>query len=235
MRAVQKGTYDFNGEEWTDVSKEAKDLIKKLIVPPEKRLTAQEALDHKWFKLFKKQNEEPTFLKKRNLNAFKKFMKGCKIQQAALTAIAVQASPDDIKELKETFKALDKNGDGTITFEELKAGLGHKEQAETLIEMLKGADLDNSGSIDYTEFLAATLDAQIYMRDDYLKTAFDMFDKDGSGKIDKNEIISILQGEDMENMIPKDLIAQYIQEIDQNGDGEIDFIEFQEMMSKCSM
>lgn len=29
-----------DGEEWEDVSKEAKDLIKKLIALPEKRLTA---------------------------------------------------------------------------------------------------------------------------------------------------------------------------------------------------
>jgi calcium-dependent protein kinase len=117
----------------------------------------------------------------------------------------------------------------------LKAGLGHKENAETLIELLKGADLDGSGSIDYTEFLAATIDAQIYMRDDYLRTAFDMFDKDNSGKIDKDEVINILQGEDLENMIPRELIIQYMQEIDKNGDGEIDFAEFQEMMAKCSM
>lgn len=55
--------------------------------------------------------------------------------------------------------------------------------------MLKGADTDGSGSIDYTEFIAATLDAQTYMRNDYLKTAFDMFDSDRSGKIDKNELI----------------------------------------------
>jgi Ca2+-binding EF-hand superfamily protein len=46
-------------------------------------------------------------------------MKGCKLQQAALTAIACQASPEDIKNLKDTFKALDKDGNGTITFEEL--------------------------------------------------------------------------------------------------------------------
>lgn len=61
--------------------------------------------------------------------------------------------------MKNTFQALDKNGDGQVTFEELKAGLGHKENAETLLELLKGADVDNSGAIDYTEFLAATLDA----------------------------------------------------------------------------
>ena len=61
-----------------------------------------------------------------------------------------------------------------------------------MFDLLKGADTDKSGVIDYTEFLAATMDAQIYMRDDYLRTAFDMFDKDKSGKIDKNEVISLL-------------------------------------------
>jgi Ca2+-binding EF-hand superfamily protein len=33
------------------------------------------------------------------------------------------------------------------------------------------------------------MDAQVFMRDDYLKSAFDMFDKDGSGKIDKNGLM----------------------------------------------
>lgn len=61
--------------------------------------------------------------------------------------------------MKETFKALDKDGNGTITFEELKTGLGHKENADTLLDLLKGADTDGSGSIDYTEFIAATMDA----------------------------------------------------------------------------
>ena len=45
-----KGKFDFEGEEWTEISKEAKDLIKKLICKPEKRLTAEEALQHKWIK-----------------------------------------------------------------------------------------------------------------------------------------------------------------------------------------
>lgn len=37
----------------------------------------------------------------------------------ALTAISVQASPQDIKELKELFKALDVNGDGSLSLAEL--------------------------------------------------------------------------------------------------------------------
>ena len=131
-----------------------------------------------------------------------------------MTAIAIQASPDDIQELKEAFKALDKNGDGSITLEELKVGLGHKQNAEKLIELLTAADTDGSGSIEYTEFIAATLDAQTYLKLDYLKTAFNMFDKDKSGKIDKNEIKALLQGDDIQNLISKDELVKYMKEVD---------------------
>lgn len=41
---VKKGDFDFDGEEWEDVSNDAKDLIKKLICKPERRLNAGEAL-----------------------------------------------------------------------------------------------------------------------------------------------------------------------------------------------
>jgi calcium-dependent protein kinase len=64
---VLKGKYDFDGEEWELVSKEAKDLIKKLICKPEKRLNAEEALQHKWFKMFK----ESTADQKKNLTKIK--------------------------------------------------------------------------------------------------------------------------------------------------------------------
>ena len=76
---------------------------------------------------------------------------------------------------------------------------------------MKAADTDNSGQIEYTEFLAATMDAHVYMRDDYLKTAFDMFDSDGSGTIDKNELKQILQGEQMENFISHEQAQHYLQ------------------------
>lgn len=79
MRSVVKGKFDFDGEEWEDVSKEAKDLIKKLITQPEKRLTAEEALEHKWFKMFKN-NQEPQYLRKKNLKAFKQYVKHNKLQ-----------------------------------------------------------------------------------------------------------------------------------------------------------
>ena len=54
---VAKGKFAFDCDDWSEISKEAKDLIKKLICKPEKRLSAAEALDHKWFKKVLKKEE----------------------------------------------------------------------------------------------------------------------------------------------------------------------------------
>lgn len=186
---VIKGKFDFDGEEWDDISKDAKDLIKKMICKPERRLSAQEVLEHKWVK--SKTSEDAKKAKDdlgkiRNVRGLKKTQHFSKMQQAAMTAIAVQAGPDDIKELKEIFLAIDNNGDGTLTFVEIEDGLKRLKipDWEHILENLKEADVDKSGTIDYTEFIAATLDSQVYMKDEYLKATFNMFDKDGSGSID---------------------------------------------------
>ena len=231
LQMVSKGKFYFDGEEWDEVSKDAKDLIKKLICKPEKRLTAQEALEHKWMKKqMKGEGGKNLSLKGAKLDTFKSFNKQSKLKQAALTAISVQASPDDIKELKQLFMSLDVNGDGSLTIEELRKGLSGKENGDSLIAIMEGADTDGSGEINYTEFLAATIDANIFLREDYLRTAFNMFDKDGSGKIDNEEVIALLTGEDLGTHVSSSAIKKAMDEIDENGDGEIDFEEFMLMM-----
>lgn len=70
----------------------------------------------------------------------------------------MQASPDDIKEIKQLFMSLDANGDGTLTLDEIQKGLKGMDNAEQIMEMMKGADTDGSGEINYTEFIAATID-----------------------------------------------------------------------------
>jgi len=50
------------------------------------------------------------------------------------------------------------------------------------------ADTDNSGTIEYGEFLAATLHMNKIEREDNLLAAFSFFDKDGSGYITMDEL-----------------------------------------------
>jgi calcium-dependent protein kinase len=91
---------------------------------------------------------------------------------------------------------MDVNGDGSLTLDELKQGLKDVKNGNEIVELMKAADTDQSGTINYTEFLAATMDAQIFMREENLRQAFMMFDKDGSGKIDATEIRALLEGDD---------------------------------------
>lgn len=63
-----------------------------------------------------------------------------------------------------------------------------------------------------------------------MKTAFAMFDVDGSGKIDNQEILQLVGGDEFKDLYTKEQITQAIMEIDENGDGEIDFEEFMHMM-----
>ena len=44
------------------------------------------------------------------------------------------------------------------------------------------------------------MDATTFMRESYLKTAFHMFDTDGSGKIDATEILQLLGGDEFKGM-----------------------------------
>jgi len=55
-------------------------------------------------------------------------------------------------------------------------------------QIFNKADTDGSGEIEYSEFVAATLNERDLLSQDRLKAAFKMFDKDDSGSISVDEI-----------------------------------------------
>mmetsp|Transcript_729 Transcript_729/g.1016 ORF Transcript_729/g.1016 Transcript_729/m.1016 type:complete len:516 (+) Transcript_729:340-1887(+) len=51
FRKIVSGKFEFDEDDWCDVSDDAKDLVSKLLVlDPDQRLTSNEALKHKWMK-----------------------------------------------------------------------------------------------------------------------------------------------------------------------------------------
>ncbi|KAF8984720.1 hypothetical protein BGZ46_007200 [Entomortierella lignicola] len=67
-----------------------------------------------------------------------------------------QFSQEEIADLRESFETFDRNGDGSISRRELHALLhivGHKTNAINLEQYLAKYDTDQSGTIDFDEFL----------------------------------------------------------------------------------
>merc|ERR1712139_385399 len=115
--------------------------------------------------------------------------------------------------------ALDENSDGLLTVNEMKEGLqrcGLKEIPADLQQIMKDVDSDGSGVIDYTEFLAATLDKKVYMAEDVCWQAFRIFDRNGDGKIDKKELSAVLNDDGVQACAAKDM-ADILAEVDKNG------------------
>ena len=59
---------------------------------------------------------------------------------------------DKEKEMQDAFAAFDRNGDGTLSLDELRvamAKIGERLTEEELAEMFKEGDLNKDGTIDY--------------------------------------------------------------------------------------
>lgn len=64
-----------------------------------------------------------------------------------------------------------------------------------------------------------------------MRAAFQLFDKDNGGSIDASEIAAVLG----HNITDDDAVwAEVVREVDSNGDGRIDFEEFQQMFLKIA-
>ena len=70
-------------------------------------------------------------------------------------------SAADTKELRESFKAFDENGDGKLSKQELINGyarfIGLEAAKKEADEIMENVDIDESGFIDYSEFVQATM------------------------------------------------------------------------------
>ena len=102
---------------------------------------------------------------------------------------------------------------------------------EEVNNMFKAVDTDESGFIEYTEFVIASINEKKLLSHDKLKAAFKIFDKDNSGTITPSEIKVVLQ---QDGSIPNEVINQIIQQVDANGDGEISLDEFIALMKDAT-
>ncbi|KAL2348002.1 hypothetical protein Fmac_002002 [Flemingia macrophylla] len=228
--AILRGHLDFVSDPWPSISRSAKDLIKNMLrADPKERLSAVEVLNHPWMREDGAPDKPLDIAVLTRMNQFRAMNK---LKKVALNVIAENLSEEEIVGLKEMFKSMDTDNSGTVTFEELKAGLpklGSKISESEVRQLMEAADVDGNGTIDYIEFITATMHMNRMEREDHLYTAFEYFDKDKSGYITIEELESALK---KYNMGDEKTIKEIIAEVDTNNDGRINYDEFVDMMKK---
>ncbi|CAG9321820.1 unnamed protein product [Blepharisma stoltei] len=238
LRKVTAGRFSFPSPEWDNISFEAKDLISKMLtIDPSRRISAKDALRHTWLS---KAPRVPinSSLARTIFSNLQSFRAGRSLQKATFSFIASQLSTKQEKdEMLNLFKSLDTDNSGTLSKAELIEGYtmlyGNQiDDIEGEVDrIMSQVDTDKSGEIDYTEFIAATLNKNRLLSRERLEAAFKAFDLDNSGTICAGELKALLG---KHHNYDEDMWQDIVNEVDQNGDGLIDLREFTEMMLKVA-
>ena len=230
--AIKNKKYQFHEEEWKNISKEAKDLIKHMLVDEDKRYSAEQVLNHPWL-INTAPNSKGT-VSKINIKQLENYKNSYNFKKFVLTYMATRLREKDIMELNKIFLEIDTNKDGTLSVDEIRKCLIKLNQEKNLKinnqeieDIFKSIDVNNSKRIEYTEFITSMLEESTYCKEEKLIKIFRMLDKDGSGKISKDEIKKVLNNE----KIREEDLKNFIKKFDLDEDGEINYYEFVKGMS----
>ena len=232
--------YNKNEPRLVKHSPEVRDLVSHLLDKNiERRYSAKEALNHPWFTkfegraLFRNFDEEEV---KPYINNLLKYSFQSKIQQLVIAFLVHNLPNTDSSVLiLKLFRHFNKTGNCKLSKEELTNGLYHfkdKEEVDKIIDHLFVLlDGDNDGFLEYEEFLRACIDRKQIITTTYLKYAFKFIDKEKTGTLDAQKIINAFVA--TPNKIIEAVFNNTLNTVDKDGDGIINFIEFQELMVKC--
>ena len=153
---------------WENISDTAKDLISKLLTrQADERLTAEEAYNHPWLAEQRQREFADVEIPRDVFSNMQTYMESVQLKRTTLSLIASRIPEDQISQLREAFTKMDSNGDGQLTYEELKQGLQNIPEIriteEELLDAMAVIDSNANGMIDYTEFIAACLQSYNYL------------------------------------------------------------------------
>jgi len=184
MNSVRSGEFEFPDEDWDNVTKEAKEIIRRMLTyNPQQRPSAEDVLQDLWFIKNKSKNVgDNKEILKNAIKNIKAFSSDRKLFQATTAYIVNQLmSKQERGELLNLFQVWDKNGDGVLSRDEIlegyKANYGELNAEDEVDQIMKKIDLDGNGYIDYNEFLVGFMNRNKILSNENLEKAFDSFDK----------------------------------------------------------
>lgn len=240
--AVLRKKIQFGTVEWVDIAPNTLGFLELLLKKnPRARYTAEQAFHHEWLRVAAK--GMPLELTQQIITQLRRFRKENKLKRSSLVVIASMLKSEACTQSHKVFDAIDTDGDGEISVAELQKILKSKKARQRkvplkmsdneVVEMFEeNADWENDLSdkvckpFTYTEFCAATFDRKRWITKALGKAAFNLFDKDGDGRVSMAELAC---GQLLGHLSMEEL-AETLEALDANGDGFLDFQEFQAML-----
>ena len=153
------------------------------------------------------------------------------VRAALATAGAAKRNLSQVRHLVDLFRSLDKDGNGSIDAEEVRAVLASRKGKEGLdIDTMVKNLVGDSGSIQYKEFVARLSAQEASREHEVLSRQFAELDVDGDGIVSTAELAALLARPDIHYSEELDAAA-VIAEIDKNRDGKVTFEEFARFMA----
>lgn len=192
---ILRGAFEFEpADVWEDVSQEAKDFIKSLlVVDPVNRPTAREAKESEWLKMWSKKENggRVSAINPNVVKALVGFKEYSDMRKLLCEVLSFTLLPEQIQDLRREFEKYDQEGTGEITLSTLKkvlignastGSLGGLSEDE--VEDIFNAMRVRKGetSIHWHDFIAAGL-SQCQVDDRNLRLAFERLDPQRNGFI----------------------------------------------------
>mmetsp|Transcript_80375 Transcript_80375/g.227659 ORF Transcript_80375/g.227659 Transcript_80375/m.227659 type:complete len:544 (+) Transcript_80375:47-1678(+) len=224
------------GAHCADASPEVESLLLQLLDKDwERRPSALRALEHPWFSI-----QGKAISKEVSGQLLFHANKG-RAQAMFLSAMAMKLQSGCYDFYADCFRQIDDDHSGQISLDEFRAAFAKgtlkgaftgSRSLEDLVGMFRIADVDESGYINFIEFLAVTFDWST-LDHDALKRRLQRFfadlDKDGDGYLDVGELDEAFQG-----VVDTGDLADLFRHIDSDGDGRVTLDELNAFLFKAA-
>jgi len=226
IEKIKKRHWAF-GAEFDMVSREAKDVIEKMLDKKwETRPSAADLLKHPFLGLEIGRKRQGGVICQDALSKLDQFAREthCKQTLARLLAdLGLQESA--YSDLEERFKQLDLDGNGVLEVAELEELAGQLNMdGATISSIIEACDRNDNQTIDISEFVSAVV-LELESKDERLLVkAFDKMDMNRDARITKGEIFRILR--QYSSSLETTDVSNFVADMDKDADQKIDYNEF---------
>jgi len=240
FKKVKRCEYGFSQPQFDNVSKNCKDLIKKLLQPKkQRRIKAIDALKHPFFT--ESFNPEEA-LRQNKDNGIINQLYDLKIPQSKFHRAIISymcsnyLSKDEEKKLRAVFRYIDEDGKSFLTKAKIEKALKENGKLctnEKIKYILDALDVDKNGVIEYQEYIQGLCDKESLYSETNLKNTFNIIDNGEKGYLTSEDIKSFAFPNKTVN---DEAITEYLKQFGMKIDDKLNFDNFVYIIqNNCSL